>query len=217
MKKTNAVQTLVMGVVLGGACVVGWMGLRERTPSSGSGIAWGALPLNASEVQPAKIATVDALAVIEALLAGERYKPLRDAYEAEQRAKLDKNVAEMDELQKRYAALPDNSDQRDVLAKDFQGKRDLQDRLLAEAEKFNTNQVVEAYRVTIETAESVATKMGYTHILSTRNDPKLIRSENVPGAIQEILARPVLRSPAADDITKGVMAELKVSTPADSK
>lgn len=165
---------------------------------------------SAPEVGPAKIATLDSLAVIEALLASDRFKPARDAFESQQRAKLDRNRLDMDEIQKKYAALPDASEQRATLAQEFSTKRQAEETMLVEAEKYNTQQVIEAYRVTIDAAGAVAAKLGYSHVLSTRNDPSLIRSENVPGAIQEILARPVLRSPTSDDVTSAVLNELNV-------
>lgn len=170
-------------------------------------------PVAAAHSATSKIGTIDALAVIAALLPSEKFKPAREAFETEQRARLDKNKGEMEEIQKKYAALPDNSPERAALAQEFNGKRELEQQVQVAYEKFNTVQVADAYKLVLAAANAVAEQQGFTHVIATRTDPTLVRSENTSGAIQEILARPMLRAPSSDDITSAVMKELKVEAP----
>lgn len=167
---------------------------------------------NASAAPEAsKIAVLDILMIVEKLVDSERYRPARDSFQKDAADKINKNQTTFGELEAKFKSLPDDSPERPAIIQQAQDLRAEQQKIQEGVEKYNTDQVGEAYRLVIETASKLAGDRGYTHLLASRTDSQLLRSPNVQGAVQEMLARPILKMPAADDLTKDVMAELKIS------
>lgn len=159
-----------------------------------------------------RIATADILAVAERLIATDKYKTGRDQLATSLNKDLQTKIDAMNSLKDQYAALPeaakapDSTDPKAVaLRQQFsQQQQELQQKdndARSQVEKFNTTQVIEAYKIISEAASDMATTMGYTHLISSRNGSFDIRSQNLTGAVQEMLARPVLKAPVADDLT----------------
>ena len=69
-------------------------------------------------------------------------------------------------------------------------------------EAFNVSQLGEAYRAVHEAAAAMADKLGYTHVVASKMGPTTLRSLTVNNAVQEMIARPVVKAPAEDDITQ---------------
>jgi hypothetical protein len=56
-------------------------------------------------------------------------------------------------------------------------------------------------------------------VIVTRGDQVKIASQSVAGAVQEILARPVIRGVPADDLTEAIIAQMNLQNvvlPADA-
>lgn len=158
-----------------------------------------------------RIAVVDVLTVVESLFQSERYTPARKKFQDEQAAAMSALRDELSAMETRGSAMASGSPEQQALIEQYQAKRESADMIRVNVEEFNTNQIAEAYRVAIETAGALADKRGYTHVLASRTDTgRYIRSSNSAEAVQEILARPVLKCPAGDDITADVLKELKV-------
>ncbi|MCC6427734.1 MAG: OmpH family outer membrane protein [Phycisphaerales bacterium] len=162
-----------------------------------------------------RFASINAFQLVERLVQGERYKPAREAMAKEFQARYDAAKAEGDELAKSIVEAGQESDQGKLLIRQYQAKateaRELQMELESKVAEFNAQQLGEAYRIVIETADQIAVQRGYTHVIATRglaSEP--LKSKNVPAAVQEILARPLIRCPAADDLTDAIAAELKI-------
>ncbi len=81
---------------------------------------------------------------------------------------------------------------------------------LAKIDSFNTDQVREAYRLTLAAVDEMAAKQGYSHVIASRTGAAAIRSDNVAGALQEILARPMAKSDPADDLTDALIKQFKL-------
>lgn len=161
-----------------------------------------------------RIATVDVLEVAQHLVAGGKYAVAREAYEQGLAKPLQDMAAELKALQERYNTLAPDAPERKDIENQFSSKsqalQQAQQKAVGDDEVYKTSQVAEAYRLVLEAADQLGADLGYTHVIATRSGPVVIKSTNVPGAVQEMLARPLVRGPAADDITERLFAKMKI-------
>lgn len=205
----NKIERLFIysGVGVAVALGLGWRGLGTNA---------GATIATAEQADSVRIATADVLTLVEKLASSDRYLPAREEKVKSLRAPIDLLQKELDELRTKITAIPDfqNSAEAQPLIQQFQTKsqnmQTLQQTAQSEAESFNTNQLQEAYRIVLETVNQIANSKGYTHVLSTKLPENKLTSNNVTGLLQEMLARPVVKAPAADDLTADVEKELKI-------
>lgn len=152
-----------------------------------------------------KMATVDVLGIVARMLESDRYKQANtenaQKYDTDLRAKL----AQLEDIRTRALAMPEGAEQRRPLEAEFGQKSQEfeQARGLAQQaiEEFNTNQVAEAYRLIVDAAVTLSNQEGYTHVIVSRGDQLKIASRSVAGAVQEILARPLIKTDPAHDLT----------------
>jgi Skp family chaperone for outer membrane proteins len=163
---------------------------------------------------PARTATVDVFGIVEKMIQSDRYMPAREAHNKEQREKLDKLVAELQSLQEKLQGLEPGKAETQTLAQEFDTKRQAfqqaQYDAQASVDKFNTVQLLEVYRLVLDATDKVALEKGYTHVISSRPARAENKSETISAALQEILARPILRAPVSDDLTPQISKELGV-------
>lgn len=202
----NKVERLFVygGITLAVALGLGWRGVGETAHAQGG----------SSAAAPVKIGVLDTLMIVERLVDSDRYKPAREAFQKDAADKLTKSQTEFGELEAKFRSLPEDSPEKPGIIEKAQALRAEDENTRNGVEKYNTDQIAEAYRVVIEAAGKIADARGYTHIIGSRTDTQLVRSPNVQGAVQEMLARPVLRMPAGDDLTAEVMKELKIEAKA---
>ncbi|HLP86106.1 MAG TPA: OmpH family outer membrane protein [Phycisphaerales bacterium] len=162
-----------------------------------------------------RIATVDTLAVVERLVLSDRYKPARDKLTEDKNAALKVMRESIANLEQRAQGLAQDSPELRALAQQY---TQLSDNLQAEEQKavaeqdaFNAQQIAEAYRLVTEAAAKLGTDRGYSHVVQTRTGEVTFRSRGVAGTIQEILARNVIASPAADDLTQTLIDQFGVA------
>lgn len=184
----------------------------------GAGIATGvsanraeATPPTPIMVEPAKIASVDVLGIVARFLESDRYKPANIANAEKYDTKLKALIGELSLIEKQGAGLTQQSPEFPALQQQFQAKQREFDQTRGEAqaavEQFNTDQITECYRLTIEAANSLATQLGYSHVIVSRTGGAKINSNNVAGAVQEIIARPLIMSDPADDLTERLIKQ----------
>lgn len=202
----NKVERLFVygGITLAVALGLGWRGVGEAAHAQGG----------SSAPAPVKIGVLDTLMIVERLVDSDRYKPARESFQKDAAEKLSKSQAEFGELESKFRSLPEDSPEKPGIIEKAQALRAQDETTRNSVEKFNTDQIAEAYRVVIETAGKIADARGYTHIMGSRTDTQLVRSPNVQGAVQEMLARPMLKMPAGDDLTADVMRDLKIEAKA---
>ncbi|MBX3389050.1 MAG: OmpH family outer membrane protein [Phycisphaeraceae bacterium] len=194
------------GVGVAIALGLGWRGLGTNASAN----------VSATQADTVRIATADILTLVEKLASSDRYLPARDEKVKSLRAPIDLLQKELDDLRAKITAIPDfqNNAEAQPLIQQFQQKSQnmqaLSQTAQNEAENFNTTQLQEAYRIVIETTTQIANSKGYTHVISTKLPDNRLTSNNVTGLLQEMLARPVVKAPAADDITEDVVKELKL-------
>ncbi len=198
----NKVERLFVygGITLAVAVGLGWRGVGEAAHAQGG----------TSGTAPVKIGVLDTLMIVERLVDSDRYKIAREAFQKDAAEKLTKSQTEFGELEAKFRSLPEDSPEKAGIIEKAQALRAEDENTRNGVEKYNTDQIAEAYRVVIDAAGRIADARGYTHIIGSRTDAQLVRSPNVQGAVQEMLARPVLRMPAGDDLTAEVMKELKI-------
>lgn len=123
---------------------------------------------------------------------------------------------ELDTLRQEITAIPDfqNNAEAQPKIQQFQQKSQnletLRQTAQNELESFNVAQLQEAYKIAIDTTNAIAGTRGYTHVLATKPFESKMTSTNVNGVLQEMLARPVVRTNMADDLTDAVIKELKL-------
>jgi hypothetical protein len=192
------------GLVVALALGAGW---REYSPAEAQPAQTAAL----------RIATVDILGVAEKLVSSEKYRAGRETNAASLAKPLQAMVDELTELETRYNALAADSPERQATQTQFQQKNRVFQQASQQAkiddERFKAVQVAECYRIVLEAADALGGELGYTVVLATRSGQPTIRSDNVPGAVQEMLARPVVRGTVADDLTERLSKRLALDAP----
>ena len=193
------------GVGLAIALGLGWHGIGT--------VASAHTELAADNV---RIATADVLTLVEKLASSDRYLPARTEKMNALRAPIEQLQKELDELRAKITAMPDfqnNAEAQPEIQK-FQQKtpnlQAMQPTAQSEAESFNTTQLQEAYKAVVDACNQVANSKGYTHVFASKSAESKMASANVAGLLQEMLARPVIKSNPADDITEDVVKELKL-------
>lgn len=161
-----------------------------------------------------RVATVDMLKIVEKMVKSDRYAPAREANNKDLTAKLEAMAGDLQALQTQIQSSPQNAPETQAMIQNFQARRQEFDQARNEAanrsDEFNARQIAEAYRLVVEVVDAQAKKAGYTHVLATRSGPPNLKSGNIAGTVQEMLARPVVVGEPANDITKAVMDELKL-------
>lgn len=205
MTKTERL-TITAGIGLALALALGLRGTGEPAHAA------------PTAAETTRIATVDMLLLVERMISGEKYTADRDNFTAEQNKKLQPLADELQKLRDDSKDLKEESERFKNLAREFNEKNQ---RLMEmgqvanrEVEQFKTAQVTEAFRLVGEAAERMAGELGYSHVFSTRSGAFTIKSDNVNGAVQEILARGLVKSPTADDLTERLIAAMKLEAPA---
>lgn len=181
---------------------------------------------SATPAPTVRIASVDLLDVVERMVLSDKYKPARDAYTQGQRDSLQPLVAELKAMADQGKTLTQGTPEFQALVQKYTEKQQEIQQKNEDAQnaiaQFEAKQVSEAYALVSAAATRMAERMGYTHVIATRSDTQ-IRSNNVPGVVQEILAHPLVAYPKGDDLTTGLLNELQLQnvklpseTPADA-
>ncbi|MDX2018309.1 MAG: OmpH family outer membrane protein [Planctomycetota bacterium] len=192
------------------AALIGAYGLSGKTEVP----AAIATPVPQAEM---RVASVDVLTIVDALMMSERYRPAREAKGQESQKQMQQmlDTIKFQELEQKIVALAPGSPERNVLEADYTNKQrqaqQLNQQLTEGVAKQFTDQLAECYRLVVETVDKLARDRGYSHVLASRGRDQPLRFDNPTTAVQEILARPLIRGLAADDLTGAVMADLKVS------
>lgn len=162
-------------------------------------------------VKTARIATVDVFAVVERVWLGDKYINARTALADATNKELDAMNLKMDEMRTKAQSLAKDSEELKTLSEEFgkvqQEAQQKQNSGGDEMERLSTLQLSEAYQQVMAEAETMAKSMGYTHVLASKTGKVEFRSTTMNGALQELLARPVVVSDTADDITTALLAK----------
>ncbi|MBX9736991.1 MAG: OmpH family outer membrane protein [Phycisphaerales bacterium] len=164
-----------------------------------------------------KIAVCDVYKVADRLTKTERFQK----EVADKRKDLENRIAPvasaMEELTKRLQETPKDKQsgpEWEAAVGEYQRKnmeaRQLDETLKAEFSEFLTLKNFDAYKEVLASVDAVAAKKGYTHVFSSRSIADMEKPSSPLAFTQGLLARPVLVSPAGDDITLDVLRDLKL-------
>jgi Skp family chaperone for outer membrane proteins len=163
-----------------------------------------------------KIATCDVFKIAGKLMETELYtKQITDKRD-ELKNQLTPLENELKTLGDKLRAMGPNAQgpEAEQTAQEFQRKQTeylkLGQGLDDQMNKFIAEQNFDAYKKVLDSINAVAERRGYTHVFSTRSTDDMKAPANPPAFLQGVLARPLAKSPTADDITDDVMADLKV-------
>ncbi len=174
-----------------------------------------------AEAQPSaaaqRVAVADVLGITDRLLSSEKYTSGQRTQVEVLNKTLQPMQAELETLVAQYKAMEEANPERAALGQKINEKdqvfRQEGQRAQAQLESFKTAQATEAYRLVSEATDKLAGDLGYTIVIASRTGVIAIRSDNVTGAIQEMLARPIVRVPAGDDLTERLMKQFELSDP----
>jgi Skp family chaperone for outer membrane proteins len=203
----NYSQRLLTTAGVGAACAFGALLAVKTGQTPAFARAMGAPEDNA------KIATIDVLEVAERLFMSDRYLPARETLLKEKQGQIESLQASLQDLGQKIQAAgqsPDSEAMRQQYQQQAQAFNQARDLANNDLNSLSTQQFSEAYRLVIDASGTIAKNQGYGYVFATRRGPVEFRSKELQGALQEVLARPVLTSPDGVDITSAVLKELKL-------
>lgn len=177
-----------------------------------------AIAQNSAASAPMRLATADVVGLTDRLLQTDKYISAHRTHAETLNRTLTMTIdpikAEMENLSKQYRELPENSPDRPKIEEAFNEKKKQLDnetqRALFQDEVFKSSQAGEVYRLVVDAADKMASDLGYTHVIASRSGPISIRSNNVSGVLQEMLARPMIKGVIADDLTERLVKQLGI-------
>jgi Skp family chaperone for outer membrane proteins len=162
-----------------------------------------------------RIATADLFGLIEKIMDRPAMREPRDNLANALNEKVAAAQKVVEALQAELQAMQPADPQAQVRQQQFFERRDEFNRLYqdsaAELDRFRAAQLFEAYREARTGADAVAGRIGYTIVIANRSPEAELAPQGMALGIQELLARPVLRHDAADDITSAIEQELKLA------
>jgi Skp family chaperone for outer membrane proteins len=190
-------------------CLVMGMANSVLTPSA------IATPAAGSADAP-KIASVDVLSIVERVIASEPYSKPREDNQKAQLERLKPLNDELTKMSEELKGMKEDAASFRPLLKVLEDKNsafmNVRNEAANQVEAFNTQQVAEAYAKVSEAAAAMAQSRGYSHLFASKAGATKINSVNIPGAVQEMLARPLLRGVAADDLTDALVKEMNLES-----
>ena len=195
-------------LVMGGVIVALLLAFSSH---QGGAVAWGQEQAGAV---PPRVATVDMFAVCEKYMNQPDLAAPRDALLKQWQDKLKAAEQELQQMQSELQVLAPSDPQARVKQSTFQERQGQYQQALQEGnnevERFRSQQLIDAFAAARVAVNAVAARSGYTHVIATRGPDAQIAPVAMQFTIQELLARPVITGPAADDITAAVATELKL-------
>jgi Skp family chaperone for outer membrane proteins len=158
-----------------------------------------------------RLATVDVFAVVERVWLSDTNMAARTALAEVTNKELEALNAKMGEMRTKAEGLGPDSPELKTLAEQFQQvqaeAQQKQQQGNTEMERVSTLQLGDAYQQVMLEAQKLAKELGYTHVLASKLGDLTFRSTTMNGALQELLARPVVVGTPEDDITERLMAK----------
>lgn len=161
-----------------------------------------------------RIATVDIYSLVERMLDRPAAATPRDELANRLNDRINADQKALEALDRELQSMNPSDPRAGARQQEFVTRRDALNRLFQESseelDRFRAGQLFEAYREARAAADAVAAKAGYTMVISNRAADAELTPQGMALAVQELMARPVLRYDPADDLTKQVEAELKL-------
>jgi Skp family chaperone for outer membrane proteins len=199
--------------VFGGVLAAIALALAAQPGRSG----FGSAVLASGGAAEARTGTVDVFRLIERLMdrpeMSEKRSDLVKAWEARLKAMQD----ELQAIRNQAQILPPSDPKlRDLSAQFEKRQQELsqaQQQGSGEVDQLASHHWVEAYTLVRAATRAVGDRMGYSIVLATRSAEE-IEPKGQSYVLQELLARPVVKGSASDDLTAEVAKELKLPSDA---
>ncbi len=163
---------------------------------------------------PARIATIDLLGLLEDMLQTDAYKPDRDEFRGEWESKIkdmQDSLAQIEgELRLASPTDPNTRQLQQRYQQTGYQYQQLQRQAGMEFDRFSADQAASAYAMLHEKAAELAAELGYTHLIASRRSGEIADRGSLATVTQEILARGVILSPSADDLTETLRDRLSI-------
>ncbi len=193
-------------------CLATTAGLCNAQPATSSAAKTAATPQ--------RIATVDALMLVDLVLDSDAIKATRQAKGKELDETFRKSQKELMDLEARLLMGAKDDPLREGLIKDWEVKKqalnDLQAKLSSDFDKFNSHKAAEAWITVTAKLDELAAQYGYTHVLTTRRERSFM-ADTQAGTVQQLLSRQIIIAPAADDLTDRAIAAMNLQAQYDAK
>lgn len=174
--------------------------------------AWGSGGGSAAAEEPARVAVVDVLGVLERMLDAEPYVSTRNATAETWNQQIQTMVAERDDLVQSLSQMQAEDPGAQGLYQQYQSLQQRIQSLSQEAQQAidatSAQQLSDAYKKIHAVVQTVATREGYDRVFSSRMTVDDLNAQNTNVVVQEVLLRPVLMNEPKNDITELVITEL---------
>jgi Skp family chaperone for outer membrane proteins len=162
-------------------------------------------------------ATIDLLTLLEDYLQTDTFKPSRDAYRGEWETRLGAMQNQLQQIETELRMSSPQDPGVRALQQQYQQTgfefQQMQREATMGFDQFNAEQAAEAYATLYAEAKSLADAAGYSHLVVTRRTGEITERGNLATVTQEILARPFVLSPDADDLTGSLREQLSIPVP----
>lgn len=165
-----------------------------------------------------RLATVDIFRAVRLSMASDAVDEAREAKEQELRGRLEELNQRIGQHEQKLQNLapgdPDLPPTQAAYQADLRQMNLLQQQVQAEFGTFMSQQGTDAYIRAHQAATELARERGYTHLFASSLNLGSLRGEagfdieNMTQLSQEVLARPVLMAPEADDLTDELIDKL---------
>ncbi|MBL8764345.1 MAG: OmpH family outer membrane protein [Phycisphaerae bacterium] len=161
-----------------------------------------------------KIAVCDVYQAARKLLDTDKFKPAREAKAKDFSDKGEAMNKELTEMAEKLKDMSPKDEEAQKLFGEYQRKQReaaiANQRFQAEFDSFFSSQFVQAYEQARAATQAVADKRGYPIVVASRTKEPKITADAPQRVIEAVLARPIVHSPEADDITDDVLEDLKL-------
>lgn len=161
-----------------------------------------------------KIGVIDIFVVAERMMNSPDLVKTRNDADAAWKPRLTAIEDAARQIDEKLRAMQSSDPQAQVLLQERQAKVQEYQGLLQERsntlEKNNSEQLLSIYAKIRAAADTIATSRGYTHVFINGAADRPIQTATVQDTLQQMMARPLVKYPAGDDITQAVMDALGV-------
>lgn len=196
-------------------------GAASAAPAAAAPAAAATAPAAAATTTAAaaspKYAVCDVYKIADKMLQTPRYTKAMEEKTAELRAKMAPKAEEFEKLQQQLQGTPQDKQDSPEFKAGVEQYRKLNDELRAMDQEARNAMVAfiaeknfEVYKQILASVDDIATKRGYTMVLNSRSIEDMEKPTSADAFFRGVLARPVVKASAADDLTLDVMKDLKL-------
>jgi len=167
----------------------------------------------AESVPAPKIAVCAVPALVNELMQSDRFKPEREALEAQFRTEMQSIEQRLSTLRDRAQNNPDDPGMEGLAQEFGELRRKLAEkqREAAQAlEKKTAEQLLQCYELARTSASAIAEQLGFNYVLASVGPDEELNDASVEVAVRQMMSRPAVMFPKEADITDDVRDDLNL-------